>query len=87
MNSKEKPSRLTVYLPEKAREELLNIANNTGLSQSHLVVLATHSLIANYKTKGNTIFSDLLGIGSNLNGIDSNRYTIAVAEKEGKYEV
>jgi hypothetical protein len=67
MESKEKPSRLTVYLPEKARTDLLNIANNTGLSQSQLVVLATHSLIANYKAKGNAIFSDLLGIGSNSN--------------------
>jgi hypothetical protein len=40
MESKEKPSRLTVYLPEKARTDLLKIAQETGLSQSQLVVLA-----------------------------------------------
>jgi hypothetical protein len=68
MESKEKPSRLTVYLPEKSREALLQISEDTGLSQSQLVVLATHSLIANHKAKGNTIFSELLGIGSKLNG-------------------
>lgn len=68
MESKENPSSLTVYLPEKARTELMNIANNTGLSQSHLVVLAKHSLIANYKTKGNTIFSELLEINSKFTG-------------------
>ncbi|WP_342551570.1 hypothetical protein [Paenibacillus sp. FSL R7-0652] len=64
MESKKKPSRLTVYLPEKAREDLLRIAQDTGLSQSQLVVLATHSLIANYKAEGNNIFSELLGLGS-----------------------
>ncbi|KAA8757717.1 hypothetical protein [Paenibacillus sp. UASWS1643] len=68
MESKEKPSRLTVYLPEKARADLLQISLDTGLSQSQLVVLATHSLIANHNAKGNAIFSELLGIGSNFNG-------------------
>lgn len=68
MESKEKPSRLTVYLPELARTDLLRISQDTGLSQSQLVVLATHSLIANHKAKGNAIFSELLGISSNLNG-------------------
>lgn len=68
MESKEKPSRLTVYLPETARTELLRISEDTGLSQSQLVVLATHSLIANHKAKGNAIFSELLGIGSKSHG-------------------
>lgn len=67
MESKEKPSRLTVYLPETARIDLLRIAEDTGLSQSQLVVLATHSLIANHKAKGNAIFSELLGIAKNKN--------------------
>ncbi|MEK3760069.1 hypothetical protein MKZ07_33260 [Paenibacillus sp. FSL P4-0338] len=67
MESKEKPPRLTVYLPESARKELLEISEKTGLSQTQLVVMATHSLIANHKAKGNAIFSELLGISSNLN--------------------
>ncbi|WP_342437972.1 hypothetical protein NSS79_01255 [Paenibacillus sp. FSL L8-0436] len=68
MESKVKPSRLTVYLPEKSRIDLHEIAQETGLSQSQLVVLATHSLIANHKANGNAIFSELLGIRSYLNG-------------------
>lgn len=73
MELKEKPSRLTVYLPEKSRTDLLEIAQETGLSQSQLVVLATHSLIANHKAKGNAIFSELLGIGLNFNGNEAQK--------------
>lgn len=62
MEKKDKPTRLTVYLPENARTDLLRISKETGLSQSQLVVLATHSLIANHKEIGNAIFSDLLGL-------------------------
>ncbi|MFB5268608.1 hypothetical protein ACE41H_17745 [Paenibacillus enshidis] len=67
MESKEKPSRLTVYLPEKPRAELLKIAQDTGISQSQLVVMATLSLIANYREKGHAIFSELLGVSSQFN--------------------
>lgn len=61
---KEKTPRLTVYLPETAKQELTQMAENTGLSQTQLVVMATRSLIANYKKKGNEIFAELIGIGS-----------------------
>ncbi|WP_025693309.1 hypothetical protein [Paenibacillus zanthoxyli] len=68
MESKERPSRLTVYLPVTARIDLFQIAQDTGLSQSQLVVMATHSLLANYKAKGNAIFAELLNNNSNFNG-------------------
>lgn len=65
MEPKEKPPRLTVYLPEKTRADLLQMAQYTGMSQSQLVVMATHSLLANYKSKGSAIFAGLLSEGSN----------------------
>ncbi|MFG1735333.1 CopG family transcriptional regulator [Paenibacillus sp. 843] len=60
MSSKEKPPRLTVYLPDLAKSELEQMANQTGLSQSQLVVMATLGLLANYKARGNGIFTELL---------------------------
>ncbi|MFB4321603.1 hypothetical protein RB298_04595 [Priestia sp. BR_2] len=62
MISKEKPPRLTVYLPDLAKSELEHMSNQTGLSQSQLVVMATLGLLANYKAKGNGIFTELLRI-------------------------
>ncbi|MEX3620735.1 hypothetical protein [Paenibacillus glucanolyticus] len=64
MLEKEKTPRLTVYLPDPSKSELAQMAKNTGLSQTQLVVMATHSLLANYRAKGDAIFSGLLSIGS-----------------------
>jgi hypothetical protein len=61
---KEKTPRLTVYLPDPSKSELAQMAKNTGLSQTQLVVMATHSLLANYRAKGDAIFTGLLSIGS-----------------------
>ncbi|KOP64851.1 hypothetical protein AMS62_06020 [Bacillus sp. FJAT-18019] len=62
MISNEKSPRLTVYLPDVAKSELQQMANQTGLSQSQLVVMATLGLLANYRVKGNAIFTELLRI-------------------------
>lgn len=59
MINKEKPPRLTVYLPDPAKSELEQMANRTGLSQSQLVVMATLGLLASYKANGNGIFTEL----------------------------
>ncbi|WP_239623998.1 methyltransferase domain-containing protein [Paenibacillus sp. H1-7] len=56
----DKSKRLSVYLPEKAKTELEQMAADTGLSMTQLVVMATHGLLANYKTAGNAIFSELV---------------------------
>lgn len=60
MAEKDKPSRLPVYFPPKVKEDLLEMSEKTGLSQTQLVVLATHALIENYKACGTAIFADLL---------------------------
>lgn len=60
MLERDKPSRLPVYFPPKVKEELLEMSEKTGLSQTQLVVLATHSLIENYKAYGSALFVDLL---------------------------
>ncbi|ASA22507.1 hypothetical protein [Paenibacillus donghaensis] len=65
MPLKEKPPRLTVYLPDTEKKELEKMSKNTGFSQTQLVVMATHSLLANYKAKGNIIFTELIGLNLN----------------------
>ncbi|SDS43334.1 hypothetical protein SAMN05444162_1466 [Paenibacillaceae bacterium GAS479] len=59
MNDKDK-SRLPVYFPPKMKDELREMSEQTGLSQTQLVVMATHSLIENYKVEGNAIFKSLI---------------------------
>ncbi|MBW4084195.1 hypothetical protein [Paenibacillus sp. S150] len=53
-------SRLPVYFPPKMKEELREMSEQTGLSQTQLVVMATHSLIENYKLHGGGIFIQLI---------------------------
>ncbi|NJP38959.1 hypothetical protein [Alkalicoccus luteus] len=57
MSDKEK---LQVTMPATLKKELERMANETGISQNHLSVLALHSLTKNYKEKGSFIFADLL---------------------------
>jgi len=52
--------RLIVDMPEHLKVELEEFSDEVGMSQNQLVVLAVHSLVANYKTKGSFIFADLL---------------------------
>lgn len=64
MMADNKPPRLTVYLPEQIKIDLQRMAKETGISQTQLVVMATHALLANYEAKSKTLFAELL----NLNG-------------------
>lgn len=57
---KEKTPRLTVYLPVNVKKQLLQMAKETGLSQTQLVVMATHGLLAQYSEHGQSIFSNIL---------------------------
>ncbi|WP_282937230.1 class I SAM-dependent methyltransferase [Paenibacillus sp. RC67] len=56
----DKTKRLSVYLPEKVKIDLEAMANDTGLSMTQLIVMATHGLLSNYKLNGGQIFADLV---------------------------
>lgn len=49
-----------VQVPADAKSKLERMSDETGLSQSQLVVMAVHSLLANYDLKGSHIFADLI---------------------------
>jgi hypothetical protein len=51
---------LGVDLPPEKKTELEQMAEETGMTQTALIKLATISLLENYKTKGSFIFVDLL---------------------------
>jgi len=53
-------SRMPITLTNHTKSELERMAEETGISQNQLVVMAVHSLLANYKAKGTFIFADLL---------------------------
>lgn len=52
--------KMPISMPEKLKDELERMADEVGLSQNHLAVLALHSLVKNYESKGTFIFVDLL---------------------------
>lgn len=52
--------RLTVYFPKAIKDQLTRMAEETGLSQSQLVVMATHGLLAQYRKNGQDIFMNLI---------------------------
>lgn len=56
----DRTKRLSVYLPEKVKSDLERMAEETGLSMTQLIVMATHGLLANYSAQGGAIFADLL---------------------------
>lgn len=58
----DKTKRLSVYLPEKVKADLERMAEETGLSMTQLIVMATHGLLAGYEAKGGAIFADLISV-------------------------
>lgn len=56
----EKEKKLTVPFPVEHKALLEKMSAETGISQTQLVVLATISMLVNYKQKGSDIFADLL---------------------------
>lgn len=52
--------RLNVYLPKELKESLVKMAEETGVKQSQLVIIAVHALTAKYEEVGNYIFVDLI---------------------------
>lgn len=49
-----------VIIPDELKEKLAQMSKETGIAQSTLIRLATHSLVVNYEMKGSFIFADLL---------------------------
>lgn len=70
MDIKDKTPRLTVYLPDSVKIQLVRMAAETGLSQTQLVVMATHGLLAHYNKHGQALFMNLV-IPTNK---DANEY-------------
>lgn len=52
--------RMQLYLPNELKVDLEKMADEVGLSQNNLAVLALQSLVRNYDSKGTHIFVDLL---------------------------
>lgn len=51
---------MIVNIPTDAKAKLEKMSEETGLSQTQIVVMAIHSVLANYEIKGSFIFADLL---------------------------
>ncbi|UUZ81641.1 methyltransferase domain-containing protein [Paenibacillus sp. P26] len=58
--TEDKTKRLTVYLPDRVKSDLSRMAEQTGLSMTQLIVMATHSLLANYQERGSAVFAGLI---------------------------
>lgn len=52
--------RLCFPIPEDLKKRFELMCEETKLQQSQLMLMALHSLIANYETKGSFIFADLI---------------------------
>ncbi|PAE34269.1 hypothetical protein [Bacillus sp. 7884-1] len=52
--------RLCFPIPEDLKNRFELMSKETNLQQSQLMLMALHSLIANYETKGSFIFADLI---------------------------
>ncbi|WP_186673501.1 hypothetical protein [Sporosarcina sp. BP05] len=52
--------RIAVIIPESLKDQLKNMSEELGVSQSQLAVLAIQSLVANYESKGSQVFLDLI---------------------------
>lgn len=51
---------LPIKFPGEVKKQLERMAKETGITQSDLVRMATHSMLVNYEHKGTFIFVDLL---------------------------
>ncbi|MGQ7884297.1 methyltransferase domain-containing protein [Paenibacillus sp. WC2504] len=79
----DKTKRLSVYLPEKVKTDLERMAEETGLSMTQLIVMATHGLLANYASQGGAIFADLLAAKQRIVHEVKDRQRLLNEEKEG----
>lgn len=52
--------RTPVKLPDQWRNELEKMSEETGVAMSHLMAMATISMLVNYRTQGGSIFAQLI---------------------------
>lgn len=52
--------RIQVYLPSVLKSQIKDMAEETGMTQNQLTLMALQSLVVNYERKGAFIFADLL---------------------------
>lgn len=57
---KDHSKRFPVSIPDSYKQELESMSKETGIAQGQLVMLATISMLVNYREKGAFIFADLL---------------------------
>ncbi|MEF3303795.1 class I SAM-dependent methyltransferase [Paenibacillus sp. GYB003] len=67
-----KTKRLTVYLPDRVKSDLSAMAEQTGLSMTQLIVMATHGMLAHYKAAGGAIFAGLIDAGGHAANANAN---------------
>jgi|HigsolmetaAR205D_1030408.scaffolds.fasta_scaffold00586_24 hypothetical protein len=60
MKESDSNKRTPVKLPDHWRNELEKMSEETGIAMSHLMAMATISMLVNYRIKGAFIFADLL---------------------------
>lgn len=60
--SKELKVKMPITMPKDLKLNLEEMAEEVGLSQNQLVVLAINSLLVNYQKKGSHIFASLLDV-------------------------
>ncbi|MBP1964066.1 class I SAM-dependent methyltransferase [Paenibacillus aceris] len=82
----DKTKRLSVYLPEKVKADLERMAEETGLSMTQLIVMATHGLLANYSAQGGAIFADLLAARQRILHEVKDKQRLLNEEREGMQE-
>lgn len=51
---------MPIAIPGDLKNQVEKMAKETGINQSTLIRMATHSLVVNYERKGSFIFADLL---------------------------
>ncbi|RKN85477.1 methyltransferase domain-containing protein [Paenibacillus ginsengarvi] len=79
--SEDKTKRLTVYLPDRLKSDLNRMAEETGLSMTQLIVMATHGLVANYKANGGGLFASLIEPGRKEQGVLAERMAVVNRER------
>lgn len=80
---KKKPT--LIHYPDNVKEELEKMSKETGISQTQLVVLATVSMLANYRMSGSLIFADLLNPDHKKYPVEEERLITKEKDEKTKY--
>lgn len=81
---KKPQKKMLVYFPENTKEELEKMADELGLSQSQLIVMATTSMLANYRMRGSLIFADLLNPEHKQYPVQEEKLLVGEDDQKGR---